>query len=191
MGRKKKGGNSYEKEKTCKLCYENVALDRFCGKGHYFCSVCIGTWKYESEEKGLEFRCPVCRRKYDPREPIDIDNAEYGQYRYSMGFVDAPVHIGLVKKYRYGDCCTPCKQSMCDKVFCERPTCRGCIKNASKEIVGIDNQDVYCKKDGYGHKNNGGGKKKRRRRSRKKKRRKSNLKKRTKRRRRSKRRRRR
>lgn len=36
MERKKKEGNSYEKEKTCKLCYENVALDRFCGGGIIF-----------------------------------------------------------------------------------------------------------------------------------------------------------
>ena len=163
--RKKKGGNSYEKGKPCMICSENAALDRFCANGHYFCSVCIESWK------GRGGKCPACRGRYEPEEPIDIDNTGYGQYRYSKGFVDAPVSIGLVKNYGYGDCCTPCKKSICGKIFCGRPTCRAYKKNSAKKIIGIyDDEGLYCKKEGYGYKNNGGGKKKRRKRRRTKKR---------------------
>jgi len=180
--RKKKGGNSYEKEKLCKICFKNTALDRYCANGHYFCSVCIESW-------GRARGCPGCRGKYEPEEPIDINNTGYGQYRYSMGFVDAPVSIGLVKNYKYGDCCTPCEKGWCGTVMCGKPSCRACKKNSAKKIIGIYDEDLYCKKEGYeegnygNKKSNGGGKKKRRRRRTKKKRKKRNSKKRTRRRR--------
>ena len=176
--RKKKGGKDGEKGELCMICTENTALARYCANGHYFCSVCLETW-------GRELKCPVCRGKYEPEEPIDIDNTEYGQYRYSMGFVDAPVSIGLVKNYKYGDCCTPCEKGWCGTIMCGKPSCRACKKNSAKKIIGIYDEDLYCKKEGYGKKkSNGGGKKKRRRRRTKKRRKKSNSKKRTRRRRR-------
>ena len=159
--RKKKGGNSYEKGKLCEICTENTALDRYCANGHYFCSVCIETWR---EKWGGGAVCPACRKAYEPEEPIDIDNTEYGQYRYWERYVDAPADIGLVKEYIYGDCCTPCEKSMCDTVLCRKPSCRGCKKNTANKIIGIEDEEHYCKK-----KSNGGGKKKRRRRGTKKK----------------------
>ena len=185
--RKKKGGNSYEKGETCQICFVNPALSMYCAHGHYFCSVCIEEMLRRASVRARG--CPVCSGEYEPEEPIDIKNTEYGQYREFKGYVDAPVDVGLVKEYIYGDCCTECKKSMCSTVFCGKASCRGCKKNSAEKIIGIYDEERYCKKEGFGKKkSNGGGKKKRRRRGTKKraykKRRKRNLKKRTRRRRR-------
>ena len=138
----------YAKGDLCSICQEAIARKLFCANGHYFCNDCIKRWETEGRTD-----CPVCRGRYEPFEPLDIDNEGYGQYRNSLGYVNAPVDIGLVRDYEYKDCCTPCKKTCMGKLFCGRPSCRGCIKNSKGIIVGIDNEEHYCKKDGQ---NDGG-----------------------------------